>query len=211
MNLRIIRAPALMIGMALAGGALAAPQDPAAQPQPRPTLDRNQDGAVDRSEAAAHPRLAERFDRLDRDGDGKLEQGERRRHMHRGGKRMHRGHHGAMAAIRLDTDGDGRISTIEAAKSRFGKTFAEVDRNRDGYLVRSELDAAAEKRRGEFVAKRMQRFEAKFAEADGNRDGRLSRAEVEAGWPRHARAFAFLDEDRDGQLSRADLMPRRHR
>ena len=211
MNLRIIRAPAFVVAMALAGGALAAPQEQATQPESRSTLDRNHDGAIDHSEAAAHPRLAERFDRLDRDGDGKLQQGERRRHMHHGGKRMRRGHHGAMAAVRLDTDGDGRISTIEAATSRLGKNFGEIDRNRDGYLVRSELDAAAEKRRGEFAAKRMQRFEAKFAEADGNRDGRLSRAEVEAGWPRHARAFAFLDEDRDGQLSRADLMPRRYR
>ena len=208
MNLRIIRAPALVIGIALAGAAVATPQDHNTQSQSRSTLDHNHDGVIDRSEAAAHPRLTEHFDRMDRDGDGKIEQGERHRRMHRGGKR---GHHGAMAAIRLDTDGDGRISTIEAGTSRFAKTFGEIDRNRDGYLVRSELDAAAEKRRGEFAARRMQRFEAKFTEADANRDGRLSRAEVEAGWPRHARAFAFLDEDRDGQLSRADLMPRRHR
>lgn len=211
MNLRITRASALVIGIALAGAAVATPQDHDSRPQARSTLDSNHDGAIDRAEAAAHPRLAAHFDRMDRDGDGKIERGERRRHMHRGGKRMHRGDHGAMAAIRLDTDGDGRISTIEAAASRFATTFGEIDRNRDGYLVRSELDAAAEKRRSEFAAKRMQRFEAKFTEADANRDGRLSRAEVEAGWPRHARAFAFLDEDRDGQLSRADLMPRRQR
>lgn len=144
-----------------------------------------------------------KFDRLDRNGDGRLEKAEYRRHKHHGRR-------GGMArAIRLDTDGDGRISTIEAASSRWGERFAGIDRNGDGYLVRSELDAVAQQRRGEFAAKRMQRFEAKFAEADGNRDGRLSRAEVEANWPHRARAFAFLDEDRDGYLDRADLAPRR--
>lgn len=140
----------------------------------------------------------------DRGGDGRLEKAGQRRHRH------HR-RHGMARVIRLDTDGDGRISTIEAASSRWGERFADIDRNRDGYLVRSELDAAAEQRRREFAAKRAQRFEAKFSEADGNRDGRLSRAEVEANWPHRARAFAFLDEDRDGYLVRTDLAPRHRR
>ncbi|GAB2610881.1 EF-hand domain-containing protein [Novilysobacter erysipheiresistens] len=140
----------------------------------------------------------------DRDGDRRLERAEHRRHGH------HR-RHGMARAIRLDTDGDGRVSTIEAKSSRWGEHFADIDRNRDGYLVRSELGAAAEQRRREFAAKRAQRFESKFSSADGNRDGRLSRAEVEANWPHRARAFAFLDEDRDGYLVRADLMPQRRR
>ena len=125
--------------------------------------------------------------------------------------RGHHDHRGDGAAIRLDADGDGRISTIEAAKSPWGKRFGEIDRNRDGYLVRSELAVATERRRSEFAAKRKQRFDARFAAADGNRDGRLSRAEVEAKWPRRARSFNWLDENRDGQLERADLMPRRSR
>ena len=140
----------------------------------------------------------------DRDGDRRLERAEHRRH-----RNHHR--HGMVGAIRLDTDGDGRISTIEAQSSRWGERFAEIDRNRDGYLVRSELEAAGAQRRHEFAAKRAQRFESKFSAADGNRDGRLSRAEVEANWPRRARAFAFLDEDRDGYLVRSDLAPQRRR
>lgn len=209
MNRRIARISVLALGVALAGAALATPADDA-QAQARATPDRNaldinQDGAIDRAEAAAHPRFAEKFDRLDRNGDGRVEKAEHRRHRHHGGR-------GGMArAIRLDADGDGRISTIEASSSRLAERFAGIDRNGDGYLVRSELDAAAEQRRGEFAAKRAKRFEAKFAEADGNRDGRLSRAEVEANWPHRARAFAFLDEDRDGYLDRADLMPPRRR
>ena len=139
----------------------------------------------------------------DRDGDRRLERPEHRHRNH------HR--HGMAGAIRLDTDGDGRISTIEAKSSRWGERFAETDRNRDGYLVRSELEAAGAQRRHEFAAKRAERFESKFSAADGNRDGRLSRAEVEANWPRRARAFAFLDEDRDGYLVRSDLAPRHRR
>ena len=76
MNLRITRASALVIGIALAGAAVATPQDHDSRPQARSTLDRNHDGAIDRSEAAAHPRLAAHFDRMDRDGDGKIERGE---------------------------------------------------------------------------------------------------------------------------------------
>ena len=210
MNIRLIRMSALVIAMGVAGLATAAPQDAAGHASVRAALDLDHDGAIDRGEAASHPRLARHFDRLDRDGDGMLEKSERTRHK----GRRHRGHHdhrGDGAAIRLDADGDGRISTIEAAKSAWGKRFGEVDRNRDGYLVRSELAVAAERRRSEFAVKRKQRFDARFAAADGNRDGRLSRAEVEAKWPRRTRSFNWLDENRDGQLERADLMPRRSR
>jgi Ca2+-binding EF-hand superfamily protein len=35
-------------------------------------LDRNNDGTIDRSEAEAHPKLLEHFERIDRDGDGRL-------------------------------------------------------------------------------------------------------------------------------------------
>src|SRR5690606_41267039 len=55
-----------------AGAAMA--QDnaaPAAQGKPRVSLDANKDGVIDRQEAAARPRLAERFDELDRNKDGK--------------------------------------------------------------------------------------------------------------------------------------------
>jgi len=206
-----------------AGVALAAPPQAAvgtAQPASparasRPALDTNRDGVIDRAEAAAHPRLAEQFDRLVSNRDGRLQASERpawkRRGGAHGGRGMHggRGHGGMDGMRKLDADGDGRISRAEAAAhAAFAERFAQADRNRDGYLVRSELEALRAQHRAERQAGHKARIEASFAKADANRDGKLSRAEIETGMPRMARAFNYLDENRDGYLTRADLMPR---
>ncbi len=189
-----------------AAGAFAAPADGAAKPQPRVQLDADGDGTISRAEAAKAPRLAERFDQLDKNRDGRLDAGERPQH--RGGRGGHGGHGGFGGPARLDSDGDGRISQAEAAKSpRLAESFAQIDRNRDGQLVRSELRAWHESQRPKRQAEREKRFEEKFAAADLNRDGKLSRIEVEEKMPRLARSFAFLDEDRDGFLTKADLKP----
>lgn len=195
----------------LAGAAIAAPQNDAAAPQrPRIKLDANQDGVITREEASKAPRLAENFDKLDKNHDGKLDASERPQ---RRGGREHgggRGGHGGPAA--LDTDGDGRISQAEAAKSpRLSQAFAQIDRNRDGYLVRSELSGYFERERPQREAERAKRFDQKFAAADLNHDGKLSKIEVEQGMPRLSRSFAFLDENRDGFLTKADLKPTPHR
>lgn len=200
---------AAALALLVAVSALATPQS-AAEPREHghrmTKLDSNGDGAVDRSEAAASPRLATRFDALDTNGDGRLDASERRvRH-----GRHHRrcGHDGLARIVALDADQDGRISKAEAAGSpHLGERFDGIDANRDGYLVRSELRAHHERRRAEFRSRAAERREAKFKQADGNGDGRLSRAEVEAGMPRLAKAFAFMDENRDGYLSRAELEP----
>ncbi len=85
--------------------------------------------------------------------------------------------------IALDTDGDGRISKLEAESSPLAKRFAEIDLNKDGYLVRSELQADSDRRRAEYASKASERFEEKFKQADSNGDGRLSRAEFETTVP----------------------------
>ncbi len=220
-----LRMSFLAAAMVLAGTALAAPQAATDQAganrhgeHPMLKRDTNGDGVIDRAEAAAHPRLAEKFTQLDRNDDGKLERDEfRRGHGERGG-RYHKGHqrqegqHGGFARyIALDTNGDGRISKLEAASSPLAAKFAQIDRNHDGYLVHSELQADREQRRAEVAAKRAERFEQQFKLADSNQDGRLSRVEFEAAWPQKAKLFAFLDEDRDGYLGRADVAPQHRR
>lgn len=192
----------------LAGAAIAAPQDDAGAPQrARMKIDTNNDGVISREEASKFPRLAENFDKLDKNHDGKLDASERPQR--RGGREHGGGHRGgAGGAAKLDTDGDGRISQAEAAKSpRLAQAFAQIDRNRDGYIVRSELRSYYASERPKREAERAKRFDAKFAEADLNRDGKLSKLEVQEKMPWLASNFAFLDEDRDGYLTKADLKP----
>ncbi|BAV98849.1 EF-hand domain-containing protein [Lysobacter enzymogenes] len=210
--LAAITAAAMFAGAATA--VFAAPQDAGSgaggQQRPRAKIDANGDGVISREEAAKFPRLAERFDELDKNHDGKLDASERPQ---RRGGREHGGRHGgAGGAARLDTDGDGRISQAEAAKSpRLAQNFAQIDANKDGYIVRSELRAYMQRERPKWEAERAKRFDAKFAEADLNHDGKLSKIEVQEKMPRLASQFAFLDENRDGFLSKTELKPDAHR
>lgn len=210
------------LALALAATTAAFAAEPAANPEraPRPALDANGDGVVDRAEAAKFPRLAEHFDKLDSNGDGKLDVSERpqRRHGGHRGKGAHG--HGPGGIARLDQDGDGRISRaeLEAGKGgREGRTnpllanFAAIDADKDGHIVRGELEAWHEKQRPLREAEMRKRFDAKFAGADLNRDGKLSRVEVDEQMPRLAQRFAWMDSDRDGFLSRSELEPPRRR
>ena len=131
-------------------------------------LDANNDGVIDRAEAAKAPRLAGKFDQLDKNKDGKLSAAERpQMHgmRHRGGMR---GGHGRMMAA--DTDKDGRISRAEAQamQAKAGDRFDAMDFNKDGYLDRADMQARMAQRRGEC-----------FAKADADRNGQLSRAEFD--------------------------------
>jgi Ca2+-binding EF-hand superfamily protein len=190
--------------------------------QRRAAVDANHDGVIERSEAAANPRMAQAFDRFDRNHDGRLTADERP--MHRGGMRGgHRGHGGIE---RLDADHDGRISRaefdagraqrearIQQRPARVGQSqrkpldFAAIDANRDGFIVRGELRAYHERMRPQREAERKARFDAKYGEADHNHDGKLGRVEVQEKMPRLAERFAWMDENHDGFLSRAELQP----
>ncbi|MGH8031269.1 MAG: EF-hand domain-containing protein [Luteimonas sp.] len=169
----------------------------------RSRIDANGDGVIERSEAAQSPRLAQNFEQMDTDKDGRLSQSElpKRGHHGRGGK-----HHGGTE--KLDADGDGRISQTEAAgKGRMAEKFAAMDLNKDGYVVRSELRSYNATQRPAREAEMRARSDGKFAEADLNRDGKLSRVEVDEKMPRLAKRFNWNDDDRDGFLSRDELRP----
>ncbi len=226
MHRKTLLAAALCATFATA--AVAAPQTGNDEGRPaRVKLDANNDGSIDKTEAAKHPRFAARFDELDRNGDGKLGADERP-HWKRGGHGRHGGRHGGIE--RLDKDGDGRISRTEFdagkaerearmagksggddRRSRHAFDFAAADANRDGYLVRSEMRAYHERMRPQREAEFAKRARERFAAADINKDGRLSRLEVGEKMPRMEKSFAWMDENRDGFLSEQEMRPQRHR
>ena len=161
----------LAILTALSAGTAFAATAPASDSEqaPRARLDANGDGAVDRNEAARHPRLAGKFDELDKNKDGKLAKEEMPRRHGRGSGENGHGPHGMM--MKLDADKNGRISRAEAAagQAKSAERFDRMDVNKDGYLDRADRELRAKQRTDEW-----------FASADTDKDGKLSRAEVDA-------------------------------
>ncbi|MCU0690154.1 MAG: EF-hand domain-containing protein [Polyangiaceae bacterium] len=93
-------------------------------------MDKNGDGVVGKDEATA--RLAQRFDVLDADHDGKLTHGELR-----AGRRRGFGYGGGFA----DVDGDGKV-TLQEMTDAASKQFARADANGDGVVTAEEVRAA---------------------------------------------------------------------
>ncbi|KAF1706926.1 EF-hand domain-containing protein [Pseudoxanthomonas sacheonensis] len=171
----------LAVLTALAAGTAFAATTPASnapaadgQTAPRAKPDSNGDGSVDRAEAAKHPRLAGKFDELDKNKDGKLSKEEM---PHRGDRQHGRDGHGPRgedrreAMAKLDTDKDGRISRTEAAggEGKLASRFDEMDANKDGFIDRADHEIRAKQRSDEW-----------FAKADTDKDGKLTRAELDA-------------------------------
>ena len=87
----------------------------------------------------------------------------------------------------IDADGDGQISKGEWTK--FTRTFATLDANKDGVVDRAELEATGGS--AELIAP--------LADASG--DGKITRVE----WGKLVHSFARLDANRDGSLDEAEL------
>jgi hypothetical protein len=184
----------IVFGLALAAAALPLQAQQAAGDRParHAKVDANGDGVIDRTEAAAHPRLAERFDQLDRNKDGRIGPEERPQRGGRGGRG------GGMAA--LDTNGDGAIDRSEAAKApRLAERFDQLDRNKDGRIGPEERPQRGGRHGGKGD---------RMAQLDRNGDGRFSREEL-AGRERILQQFDTIDRNRDGQLTREEMQAHR--
>ncbi len=161
---------AVLASLTAGGAAFAAVQSDATKDAPRThaKLDANGDGVIDRAEAAKAPRLAQKFDELDKNKDGKLDASERPQR-----EGMRHGRHGMQDRIaKLDANKDGRISKAEAAKGPMAGRFDEMDVNKDGYLDKADRELRMKRHRDEW-----------FARADTDKDGKLSRAEFDAAKP----------------------------
>ena len=102
-------------------------------------LDANKDGVVDKTEAAAHPRLAQNFDVMDANKDGKLSNDELR-----AAKEQHKGAGGkGQGFAKADANGDGFIDKTEAAgMPRLAQRFDQLDTDKDARLSAQEMQAA---------------------------------------------------------------------
>jgi hypothetical protein len=99
-------------------------------------------------------------------------------------------HGGVRFFARMDTDGDGGISTEEFRGT--AERFAEVDTNGDGRIEATEFDAARPDRMG-----RMGDF---MGRHDANEDGKISAEEFQGKETR----FAKLDRDSDGFIDETE-------
>jgi Ca2+-binding EF-hand superfamily protein len=141
----------LAVGLAIAGTATLTfaetPPPGAAKPAGHAKVDTNGDGAIDRSEAAANLRMAQHFEKLDTNKDGRITADERPQRGMRDGKGG--GQRGERMA-QLDANKDGRFSREEmAGNQRVLQNFGAIDTNADGALTREEMLAYRKAHRGE--------------------------------------------------------------
>ena len=170
-------------------------------------LDTDGDGAVTRDEAKSQAWLAEKFDGIDANKDGKLEKSELAAHRE--------AHHADMKARgeerwkSADTDGNGSLSLAEAqaSSSWVGERFDKLDADKNGALTREEVHAARKHGHDEMRAHAVERFKA----ADANHDGGIDLAEAQTSMPKLAEKFVTVDKDNDGKVTADELRSLRPR
>jgi Ca2+-binding EF-hand superfamily protein len=191
-------------------------------------FDKNKDGYLTKDELP--PRLAANFERIDRNGDGKLDKQEvellllvLRKRFEADAKASTKPSTNpstkpeveqrvTQILERLDTNRDGKISR-EEAKGPLANQFDRLDTNRDGYLDKSELRRAVERfmagnkggpgRGADQQPITPQNRGPDFDALDRNADGRLTREELQ-GTP-FAAEFDKIDTNKDGKIDRKEF------
>jgi Ca2+-binding EF-hand superfamily protein len=209
---------AIALALAWSAGAQQAPA-PAPAPAAHAKLmaaDTNKDGKITFDELkAVRPGITqERFNKMDRNGDGALSPEDR------GAKGKPKaeakpepkpaaGQAREKAGERLkaaDTNGDGQISA-EEFKTAFPKApqdrFAKLDRNKDGFLSKADRP---EGQAGGDAGPARHDMAAKLQKADANGDGKVTYEEAVAAKPGLPRAdFDRFDSNKDGVLDASDV------
>jgi Ca2+-binding EF-hand superfamily protein len=155
-------------------------------------LDKDGDGKLTKAEAP--PRMQQRFDELDVNKDGVLDQQELQ-----AARASHGGGGGGMIA-RLDKNGDGKV-TKDEAPAPMQQHFDALDANKDGAIDQQELQAAHAARGAQGP-----RGPGRMAHLDADKDGKVSQAEFVAGVQQW---FSRMDADGDGVVTRQELRSKR--
>lgn len=110
----------------------------------------------------------------------------------------------------VDANHDGAISREEAAAApKLAGAFDEIDADRDGRVMPTELKAYAKAHRGGAQGKAGKPGKG-FEGLDANHDGVLTRDEV-AGNPKALKRFEAADADRDGRITAEEAQATRRR
>jgi hypothetical protein len=161
-------------------------------------LDKDGDKAISKEEAGDK---WERLSKLDKNGDGSIDENEIPKGPAGGGKGRPGG--GGEFFKRADKNGDGKLSQDEVPEQAWER-MSKADKDGDGAVTEEELKAAWEARGGGKggPGKGGADF---FARADKNGDGKLTKDEVpERAWERLSKA----DKDGDGAISKEELPKR---